>query len=162
MRTASWLFPRFSPVGIQDELYTGTYRCDFQVKPTFYVTTQLYVADDFLRSYQDFGVYRGNDGSITLNDNDFLFRQMEAGIASAMTLSFDGSNENGYTATFHLGIDATDAGVSTSDGSSTNGSTTDGGDQETSSEAPTSSGQSGTLVVLCTLSVMAALLVLVL
>lgn len=81
----------------------------------FYVTSQLFVADNFLQTYSNFGLYAQNSGSMTFNANDSLFRRLDSDVASALTLSFEGSNENGYTTTFHVGIDANDAGISLGD-----------------------------------------------
>ena len=84
----------------------------------FYVTSQLFVPDGFLQSYSEFGLYAQNPSRLlTFNLDDFLFRNIADDVADELILDFEGSNEIGYSATFRVGIDANDAGVTTTDSS---------------------------------------------
>ena len=91
---------------------------------SFYVTSQLFVTNDFLNNYKDFGVYAENQGRLIRNENDGIFRSIDSDIASMLTLTFDGDNDNGYSGTFHIGIDASDAGISTTTTTTTEEPTT--------------------------------------
>ena len=86
------------------------FRVRLYEQENYYVTSQLFVADEFLQSYNDHGIYAQNTGSQTPNGNDGVFRGL-GDVATDLILSFKGDNESGYTAIFHLGIDAGDAGV---------------------------------------------------
>lgn len=130
------------------------FRVRLNEQENYYVTSQLFVADEFLQSYNDHGIYAQNTGRQTPNGNDGVFRGL-GDVAADLILSFKGDNESGYAAIFHLGIDAGDAGVpfsvvapSPGDGA---GQTDEeekkenGGAESSSSDAPTGPSVGGTL-----------------